>query len=678
MAAEDALNGRVCRGLVERARALLQACGCGAAGLTLMCSPASAQTPYPVEDGGFWAGPWDWTIMMGLDPDCDAEFQEFSHAALLPTGVHQGKVLMWRREVGGPPTECVTLDTSRAWLFDPGTPHTLIRIDQTIDGSIFCAGSSWQKNGQLLVVGGIPLPVEGGAFPKETYRFRPAILGAPVDVNGLPVILEDPWVQLRDMNAARYYPTAMGLNRSPITMPVTGMNIAGGSTLVLGGPKVIGAPEGNDMWEINTPNSTQWSVPISPQNPFTPIPPMATPEEWTSHSVPGTVPPFVSNERFDSYPRSYQLTNGQIFVAADVNTVAGRGINTPGQSWVVENPDILPQSPARWELWGSLPIEERFYVPAVLLHIDDPTLKNRVLLFGGSKPPEPPALDWIPLATVDEFIPGSNAREPTIASWQTLPPKAPLLVTRVYHNAVVLPTGQILIEGGSSTDYTGGHGPNATLTPLFAPELYDPGTGPADPGSSTFMNASVPANVPGSNPPIAQRTPRLYHHVSVLLPDGRVFVAGGEVDPLPDPPAYPSPLFSGEMFSPPYLFHYPPGTRPAINDAPTTQEFNNVGSTVREFDVDITKVDAANTIDRVVLLRPAAFTHHFDTDQRYIELSFFVASTDPVDPEHQTLTVTSMGEDHGPPGWYMLFVIEQVAGFPNKRVPSVAWFVKFT
>ena len=95
------------------------------------------------------------------------------------------------------------------------------------------------------------------------------------------------------------------------------------------------------------------------------------------------------------------------------------------------------------------------------------------------------------------------------------------------------------------------------------------------------------------------------------------------------------------------------------------------------FEVEVRKTVEDNSIDRVVLLRPAAVTHHFDADQRYIELEFN-SITDQFNPRNELLIVDSPFETLGPPGWYMLFVIEKDLSSPAKRVPSVAAWIKLT
>src|SRR5437773_43882 len=98
-------------------------------------------------------------------------------------------------------------------------------------------------------------------------------------------------------------------------------------------------------------------------------------------------------------------------------------------------------------------------------------------------------------------------------------------------NATVLPTGQVLVTGGTS-----GSGFNNPVGAVHAAEMWDPAT-----GVWTTMASNA--------------VTRIYHSTTLLLPDGRVLHTGsgdgaGAVDEL-----------SYEIYSPPYLFK---GARPSI------------------------------------------------------------------------------------------------------------------
>ena len=80
---------------------------------------------------------------------------------------------------------------------------------------------------------------------------------------------------------------------------------------------------------------------------------------------------------------------------------------------------------------------------------------------------------------------------------------APMKYRRAYHTLTVLPDGKVLATGGqNATD-----GVDET-TGVLPAEMWDPDT-----DTWTTMASS--------------RRPRLYHSSAVLLPDGRVLLAGG-------------------------------------------------------------------------------------------------------------------------------------------------------
>jgi hypothetical protein len=264
----------------------------------------------------------------------------------------------------------------------------------------------------------------------------------------------------------------------------------------------------------------------------------------------------------------------------------------------------------------------------------DPTIPpffhdDRILVIGGLDSGVSPG---VVLDSVQEYV------HADATPWKS---KAALNFARWHCNAVVLPTGKIVVHGG-----TGPHVPGSG--PVYTPELYDPGRTPTDPSSTT--NLIAPA-IP---------VPRQNHQVTLLLPDARVFVAGGD-----QVPGAPESAHSGDIYEPPYLFY---GFRPIITSAPASADFNPATSPT--FTVSAQHA-ATNSIERVVLIRPGASTHNFDNDQRYIELAFTSAATSSTTVD---LTVTAPHESLGPQGIYMLFVLEEQPA-TGRLVPSVAAFI---
>lgn len=188
-------------------------------------------------------------------------------------------------------------------------------------------------------------------------------------------------------------------------------------------------------------------------------------------------------------------------------------------------------------------------------------------------------------------------------------------------NAVVLPTGKILIIGGHS------NGQKWSPTPVLETEIYDPAT--------NTWTLGAPLNFP-----------RQYHSVCILLADGKVLAAGGVAPGTADPDQH-----SVELYSPGYLSL---GTRPIIANAPPAVTYASIF---------VIETPQATDINAVVLIAPIAVTHHTDAGQRYIRL--------PIN-SRTTTTIETTAPAHGdiaPPGHYMLFVVN------NQEVPSEARFV---
>jgi galactose oxidase len=150
----------------------------------------------------------------------------------------------------------------------------------------------------------------------------------------------------------------------------------------------------------------------------------------------------------------------------------------------------------------------------------------------------------------------------------------------------------------------------------------------------------------------AMTVPRNYHSVAMLLPDGRVFSGGGGLcgscsTNHPD----------GQIFTPPYLLN-PDGTavsRPSITKAPNTA---TAGSTIT--------VATKRAVTRFALVRMGSATHSIDNDQRRIPLTPTSSSG--------TRYALSIPADRGVvlPGYYMLFALNSAG------VPSVSRIIRIS
>jgi hypothetical protein len=131
---------------------------------------------------------------------------------------------------------------------------------------------------------------------------------------------------------------------------------------------------------------------------------------------------------------------------------------------------------------------------------------------------------------------------------------------------------------------------------------------------------------------------RDYHSVALLLPSGKVMMAGWRNSRI-------------EIFSPPYLFN---GPRPTIASAPPLLHHG------QSFDIE--SPDAPSIV-RVGLVR-----HQTDTQQKVLEMPCI---RDHTHPERLTLTAPHGGHPHSlaPQGYYMMFAIN------NNGVPSSAKWI---
>lgn len=225
------------------------------------------------------------------------------------------------------------------------------------------------------------------------------------------------------------------------------------------------------------------------------------------------------------------------------------------------------------------------------------------------------------------------------------------MLPRAHHNLVALPTGQVLALGGMTLVANGFSSPgNAQSCPqIWAPET-DTWTGEGDLECDRVLEGGVPRNVV-----------RNYHSVAMLLPCGRVLNASGHLH---------ADALTARIFCPPYLFKSD-GTsadalRPQITGSPATLGYRK-GFTICTPD--------PSRITRVSLIRPAATTHGFDANQRYVPLDFTVAESGP-----PRLFVTAPASpDSAPPGDYLLFLTgayDDATSTLYPDVPSIARWIR--
>lgn len=343
--------------------------------------------------------------------------------------------------------------------------------------------------------------------------------------------------------------------------------------------------------------------------------------EATNSFLPITVDGPVTKHFAQTYPGMHLLPGGEIFYSptgfANCSTGSPGGYADGPAAWFTfDSPTGATKG--HWTEVAGGTIDRAKGMAALVLQPTYPFV--RVVVVGGGPAGTNSTAQTINLSSLS----------PTWGPPTAIPDGRP----RINVNTVLLPDSTVLVCGGlQAAPYpTWIYNPNAVISPWRAMDE---------------MNR-----------------PRHYHSCALLLPSGKVAVAGG---------ASPggcslSVENSVEVFSPPYLFN-PDGTpaaRPAIDtvngEVPTPShapQFHH-GQTFK------IETQQAASIAKVVLIRPMAVTHQTDSEQRIVHLAFYESGTCEL-----TATAPDGGHPHAmaPRGYYMLFLLD------GKGVPSEGKFV---
>jgi Domain of unknown function (DUF1929) len=317
-----------------------------------------------------------------------------------------------------------------------------------------------------------------------------------------------------------------------------------------------------------------------------------TSEVWAAtSSLPETDPSrtrLLSTALFSQgwYPMAFQAPNGKVFNLGPQPEMGYLDTTGTGTWTSLGN---------RTDPANSLGRGQRTFGTAVMYE------PGKIVLIGGADPPTATALK------ID-----INAATPVVTQVGSM------TAARRQHNATILADGTVLVTGGTS-----GAGFNNAAQGLLTTELWNPTT-----GQFKTLKSAV--------------TPRLYHSLALLLPDGRVLSGGGDGS---DAPSYPN----AEIFTPPYLLNSDgtPATRPTIATAPTTIAYN----------ASFALSTGASDATRVTLIKLSSVTHSTNFDQRFQNLAFTKTGT--------SLSVTAPASGKlAPPGYYLVFVLN-ASGVPS-------------
>ena len=328
--------------------------------------------------------------------------------------------------------------------------------------------------------------------------------------------------------------------------------------------------------------------------------------QWVELPGAGTGP----NNVIPYYPRNFvDPKTGRVFYAGErIQSrwfdVDGSGVGGGRGSWIAGPSHIYQFN----RDYGSAVM----YEVGKILYVGGGGMKN----WGGGTWPDPKSN--VPTATAETI--DLNASNP---AWQST---GSMAFRRRHMNATILPDGQVLATGGTRG---GGTGILTNIDPSLAvheAEIWNPATGQWT--TLARNNASVM---------------RLYHSVSLLLPDGTVlngasgdartfYPEGNETDVPPER--------NHEIFSPPYLFK---GTRPVITSAPASVSY---GQTFSVGTPNAAQITGARWI------RLGSVTHAFDAGARANTLSFTINGGN--------VQVTAPSSPNlAPPGHYLLFILNR-------------------
>jgi hypothetical protein len=337
--------------------------------------------------------------------------------------------------------------------------------------------------------------------------------------------------------------------------------------------------------------------------------------------------PVLDDYDFLNYPHLYPVSATEMIFVGSGRHNGGTYVN----GWLETFPTFFFDTAASSEGAGRTPFGGL-----------SETWNGCTVMIGGSVVLKSGGVSRIHNVTPEEELPATNQAESlpignmsTDPNWQFT---GSMNYARIDHNLVVLPNQKVLALGGSLYHKKAWRENPANW--VNHAEIYDPSTGiwtnVADPDMNTF---------------------RGYHSTAMLLPDGRVVLAGadhkfnvaGEADQPP----------SAQIYTPAYGL----GIRPQITSGPDEIQ---VGSTTNSIGVN------DSTVNKAVLIALGAVTHSFDMNQRYVDIELTNTGNPFVKNVKGPVSATQ-----APVGWYMLFVLKP-DGTGNMLPCQLAKYVKIT
>jgi len=228
--------------------------------------------------------------------------------------------------------------------------------------------------------------------------------------------------------------------------------------------------------------------------------------------------------------------------------------------------------------------------------------KDKVLVFGGRQQGE----EYSPSNKVF-LIDFLNSFNPEIKELKSMN------FARSNGNATIMPDGNIFLNGG--------HSYNDLEFSVFTPEIYNPNTQTTKEMSNAYFR-------------------RNYHASSLLLPDGRILTAGGDV-------------WNAEIFYPPYLFTKDINNKTVLAERP---QIISVEKNIKRGEKVEIEVDGE--ISKVSLISTGSTTHAQGSESKFRNINFNKISNNKIEIQLDN------NPNNIQNGTYLLFVLN------SKGTPS--------
>ena len=190
----------------------------------------------------------------------------------------------------------------------------------------------------------------------------------------------------------------------------------------------------------------------------------------------------------------------------------------------------------------------------------------------------------------------------------------PMNFPRSNGNATIMPDGNIFINGGTSYD--------DLAFSVFTPEIYNPNTQETSEMSQAYFR-------------------RNYHSTSLLLADGRILTAGGDV-------------WNAEIFYPPYLFTKDINNKTVLAERPM---ITNLKKNIKRG--EMIDISVNGEVSKVTLISTGSTTHAQNSELKIIYPKFKRIDENTISYQ------IDLNKNYVQDGSYLLFLLN------NSGTPSI-------